>query len=154
MKLNPSHDDRQLAGVCGGLAKHFELLLSKLRVVWVLGTLCSAAFPGVFLYLALWYLLPEEAVVFEIGDALSKPKFRPTAIELMTSIFTDPQIKVIPVTSVLVRRAFELFQRRPDKSWGMTDCLSFIVMEDHGIQQALTTDEHFEQAGFAALLRR
>jgi phage shock protein C len=60
MKLSRSHDDRQLAGVCSGLAKHFELPSSRLRVVWVLGTLCSAAFPGVFLYLALWYLLPEE----------------------------------------------------------------------------------------------
>jgi len=60
MKLNRSRDDNQIAGVCGGLAKHFELPSSKLRVVWVLGTLCSAAFPGIFLYLALWYLLPEE----------------------------------------------------------------------------------------------
>jgi phage shock protein PspC (stress-responsive transcriptional regulator) len=60
MKLCRSRDDRQLAGVCGGLAKHFDLPASKLRVVWVLGTLFSAAFPGVLLYLALWYLLPEE----------------------------------------------------------------------------------------------
>ena len=97
-------------------------------------------------------MLTTEAVVFEIGDALSKPKFRRTAIELMNGIFTDPKIKVVPVTSALVHRAFELFQQRPDKGWGMTDCLSFIVMADHGIQQALTTDEHFEQAGFTALL--
>jgi phage shock protein C len=60
MKLCRSYDDHQIAGVCGGLAKHFDLPSSKLRVVWVLGTLFSAAFPGVLLYLALWYLLPEE----------------------------------------------------------------------------------------------
>jgi phage shock protein C len=60
MKLCRSHDDSRLAGVCGGLAKHFDLPSSKLRVIWVLGTLFSAAFPGVLLYLALWYLLPEE----------------------------------------------------------------------------------------------
>jgi len=60
MKLSRSHDDRRIAGVCGGLAKHFEVPSSKLRVVWVLGTLFSAAFPGIFLYLALWYLLPKE----------------------------------------------------------------------------------------------
>jgi phage shock protein PspC (stress-responsive transcriptional regulator) len=60
MKLQRAHDDRRLAGVCGGLAKHFDLPSSKLRVVWVVGTLFSAAFPGIFLYLALWYLLPEE----------------------------------------------------------------------------------------------
>ena len=97
-------------------------------------------------------MLTTVAVVFEIGDALSKPKFRRVATELMTSIFTDPRIEVVSVTPALVQRAFDLFQRRPDKGWGMTDCLSFVVMEDRGIQKALTTDEHFEQAGFVALL--
>jgi predicted nucleic acid-binding protein len=97
-------------------------------------------------------MLTTEAVVFEIGDALSKPKFRQIAIKLMTSIFTDPSIEVVHLTPTLVQRAFELFQQRPDKAWGMTDCLSFIVMRERGIQKALTTDEHFEQAGFVALL--
>jgi phage shock protein C len=60
MKLYRSHDNRRIAGVCGGLAKHFDLPSSRLRLVWVVGTLFSAAFPGIFLYLALWYLLPEE----------------------------------------------------------------------------------------------
>jgi len=60
MKLYRSSYDRRIAGVCGGLAQHFELPSSRLRVVWVVGTLFSAAFPGIFLYLALWYLLPEE----------------------------------------------------------------------------------------------
>jgi len=60
MKLSRSRDDRRIAGVCGGLANHFGLPSSRLRVVWVLGTLLSAAFPGLFLYLAFWYLLPEE----------------------------------------------------------------------------------------------
>jgi phage shock protein PspC (stress-responsive transcriptional regulator) len=60
MKLCRSREDRDIAGVCGGLAEHFDLPSSRVRVVWVLGTLFSAAFPGVLLYLALWYLLPEE----------------------------------------------------------------------------------------------
>ena len=49
-----------LAGVCGGLAEHLGWSPFRLRVVWVLGTLFSAAFPGIFLYLALWYLMPKE----------------------------------------------------------------------------------------------
>ncbi len=60
MKLCRSHNNRRIAEVCAGLAKHFDMPPSKLRVVWALGTLCSAAFPGIFLYLAFWYLLPEE----------------------------------------------------------------------------------------------
>jgi phage shock protein PspC (stress-responsive transcriptional regulator) len=60
MKLSRSRYDRRIAGVCGGLAEHFEVRSSRLRAVWVVGTLFSAAFPGIFLYLALWFLLPKE----------------------------------------------------------------------------------------------
>jgi len=47
----------------------------------------------------------------------------------------------------------ELYARRPDKSWSLTDCISFVVMTDRGLTEALTGDHHFEQAGFRALLR-
>jgi phage shock protein C len=60
MNLFRSSDDRTVAGVCGGLANHFGLPSTRLRIVWVLATIFSAAFPGVILYLALWFLLPEE----------------------------------------------------------------------------------------------
>ncbi len=46
----------------------------------------------------------------------------------------------------------ELYRHRPDKEWGTTDCISFVVMQDYGLTEALTTDEHFKQAGFRALL--
>jgi phage shock protein PspC (stress-responsive transcriptional regulator) len=59
MKLRRSLTDRQLAGVCGGLAECFGLDAGRLRVVWVLATLFTA-FAGVVLYLGLWYLMPEE----------------------------------------------------------------------------------------------
>ena len=65
MKLHRSRQDLWVAGVCGGLAKHFGWPSSRLRLVWVLGTLFSAAFPGLFLYCALWYLTPEEPAPFE-----------------------------------------------------------------------------------------
>jgi phage shock protein C len=59
MKLCRSHDDRRLAGVCGGLAKNLGLSSTRLRIVWVLATIFTA-FAGVVIYLALWYLMPEE----------------------------------------------------------------------------------------------
>ena len=46
-----------------------------------------------------------------------------------------------------------LYAARPDKDWSLTDCISFVVMQEHGITDALTGDHHFEQAGFKALLR-
>jgi hypothetical protein len=45
-----------------------------------------------------------------------------------------------------------LFRQRADKAWGLTDCISFVVMREREIPEALTADEHFEQAGFVALL--
>ena len=52
-----------------------------------------------------------------------------------------------------MRRGVDFFEQRSDKEWSLTDCLSFLVMRDEGITQALTGDHHFEQAGFTALLK-
>ena len=98
-------------------------------------------------------VVTTDAVILEIGDALSKPKHRPAAGKLIRSILTDRLIEVVPLTPAILRRAFDLFRQRPDKGWGLTDCVSFIVMADRQIRRALTTDEHFEQAGFVAMLK-
>lgn len=46
----------------------------------------------------------------------------------------------------------DLFVKRLDKSWSFTDCLNFVVMKESRLRRALTTDQHFEQAGFEGLL--
>lgn len=58
------------------------------------------------------------------------------------------------MTDALYESGFNLYRDRPDKDWGLIDCASFVAMKDGGLTEALTADEHFEQAGFAALLRR
>jgi predicted nucleic acid-binding protein len=45
-----------------------------------------------------------------------------------------------------------LYEERPDKRWTLTDCTSFVVMEEENLAEALTGDRHFQQAGFTALL--
>jgi len=57
------------------------------------------------------------------------------------------------LTKDLYIPAFNLFKQRKDKEWGLVDCLSFIVMQNRGITDALTADTHFQQAGFRALLK-
>ena len=52
----------------------------------------------------------------------------------------------------LYSQAMEFYRQRPDKEWGITDCISFVVMQDYGLTDTLTTDEHFNQSGFKALL--
>jgi len=48
--------------------------------------------------------------------------------------------------------SLDLFSRRPDKDWSLTDCISFLAMEDYRVQDAATLDRHFAQAGFNVLI--
>lgn len=98
-------------------------------------------------------IVTHHGVLFEVGSSLSKRKFRPAAIRLLESIQSSSVVEIVPITGELVRAGWELFCRRPDKEWSWADCISFVMMRTRGIRQALTTDEHFEQAGFSALLR-
>lgn len=97
-------------------------------------------------------LVTTRAVILEIGNALSKQRYRHAAVELLEALEADPTVTIVPLTEDLHQRAFHLFRERPDKEWGLTDCVSFVVMWDRQITEALTTDEHFRQAGFTALL--
>lgn len=58
----------------------------------------------------------------------------------------------VPLSPDLWRRGWDLYRSRPDKGWSLTDCISFLVMENAGLSDALTGDEHFRQAGFRPLL--
>lgn len=98
-------------------------------------------------------MLTTQAVLLEIGNALSKRRYRAAAVSLLSSLEIDPSIEIIPVSSELYAEAFDLYRGRLDKEWGLIDCVSFVVMKSRGITEALTADEHFEQAGFRALLR-
>lgn len=69
-----------------------------------------------------------------------------------TQPYSTANVKVISVDMALFCRAVEFYRTHADKQWGLTDCISFIIMQDHGMTEALTMDEHFQQAGFRALL--
>lgn len=93
-----------------------------------------------------------EAVLVELGNALARSN-RSVAIEFINSCYVTSNVKVVSVDKELLQRAIKFYHCRNDKEWGLTDCISFIVMGDHGLRYALTTDEHFQQAGFQTLLR-
>lgn len=65
----------------------------------------------------------------------------------------NPDVIVATQTSESFAKAFDLYCERTDKGWSLTDCSSFLIMRQYGIDAALTHDKHFEQAGFNALLR-
>jgi uncharacterized protein len=98
-------------------------------------------------------LITTRPVVLEIGNALARQRFREASVAILQSLERDPNVEIVPLTEELYARGFELYQNRSDKEWGITDCISFVIMFERGITEALTTDAHFEQAGFVALLR-
>ena len=60
---------------------------------------------------------------------------------------------IIPADATLYQAGVDLYGQRSDKDWSLTDCISFVVMRQRGIVEALTGDHHFEQAGLIALLK-
>jgi predicted nucleic acid-binding protein len=98
-------------------------------------------------------LITTRAVLLEIGNALSKLQYRHAAIQLLSSLRADPNVEIIPLSDALFETALDFYSERPDKEWGLTDCVSIVVMHARNITAALTTDQHFQQAGFRALLR-
>jgi predicted nucleic acid-binding protein len=91
-------------------------------------------------------------VVTEFADALADPDNRLACVAFIDDLMRNPQVEVIPPTAELLQRGLDLYRARPDKEWSLTDCISFVVMKERGITDALTGDHHFEQAGFVALL--
>jgi predicted nucleic acid-binding protein len=98
-------------------------------------------------------LITTHYVLIESADALCAPWLRAEVAGFLHQLESDPSIKIIGPHSSLYDRGLDLYAHRPDKSWSLTDCISFVVMADHGVTEALTGDHHFEQAGFRALLR-
>lgn len=60
--LHRSRKNRMIAGVCGGLGEHFGIDPTLVRIVYVIGSILSVAFPGILVYLILWVVIPEEPV--------------------------------------------------------------------------------------------
>ena len=98
-------------------------------------------------------LITTEMVLDELLAALSKLPVRPMVIRGVEAIRGNPNIEVVPQTSLQFGEAFERYRRTPDKEWSLTDCASFAVLKERGLTDALAHDHHFEQAGFVALLR-
>jgi uncharacterized protein len=97
-------------------------------------------------------ILTTEYVLIEVGNWLARSGDRRVFVELMKEIRTDHRTLVLASSSTLFQRGLDHYARRPDKNWSLTDCISFMVMQEHGLTDALTADHHFQQAGFRALL--
>lgn len=94
-----------------------------------------------------------EAILIEIANALSGIN-RTLAAAFVHQCYAPGNVHVVPVDTPLLLRGLTLYQTRPDKAWSLTDCISFVVMQEQNLTDAVTADHHFLQAGFRALMRQ
>lgn len=97
-------------------------------------------------------LVVTEWVLIEAANSLSAPSLRSEFLRVLDVLRRRPTVTLVPFTTERFDAGVTLYRQRTDKGWSLTDCLSFIVMTEMTITEALTADRHFGQAGFVALL--
>ena len=100
-------------------------------------------------------IVTTQMALVEVLDHLSGrgEQRRRLAVRMVRELEARPDVEVVPQTDAQFRAAVERYAARPDQTWSLTDCASFLVMEERDITEALAYDRDFEQAGFTALLR-
>ena len=97
-------------------------------------------------------LLTTEFVLLEVANALCTSAWRAKAVKLIDGFRSLPDLRIIAADTILLAEGWELYRRRPDKEWSLTDCTSIVVLQKEHLEQVFTSDHHFEQAGFVTLL--
>jgi predicted nucleic acid-binding protein len=99
------------------------------------------------------HVVTTRWVLTEVFDAFCQPVNRLLVIQLIDALESDDSVTIVPASECDWEAGMRLFRDRADKDWSLTDCISFVVMDEEKIREALTADAHFEQAGFVALFR-
>ena len=99
--------------------------------------------------------LPEMVtttyVIDEIVTFFNSRSRHAKAVEIGNRLINSRSVQIIHVDQGLFDRGWEYFKQHDDKTFSMTDCISFIVMKEQGSESALSFDKHFTQAGFKVL---
>jgi len=100
-------------------------------------------------------LVTTNYVIAELVALLASPlRFsREKVIAFIDNLRKADHIRILHVDRDLDEKAWSLLKERRDKEWSLVDAASFVIMRDRGISSALTSDHHFEQAGFRCLLK-
>jgi hypothetical protein len=91
-------------------------------------------------------------IVAETGNGLSRTRIRHLFSQAVDRLWSSSMVRVVMIDRALMGKAIDQYRRYSDKSWGLVDCASFVVMQERGVTEAFTRDQHFEQAGFKRLL--
>ncbi len=97
-------------------------------------------------------LLTTSLVLIELGDGLARIQHRKLAAQIRERLLAADRVEIVQTTLFQEQQGWLLYQSRADKTWGVTDCISMIVMQEHGIESVFSADRDFEQAGYKLLL--
>ena len=98
------------------------------------------------------HVVLTDWIIAETGNGSARSRERHRFSDAVRATIRHPRVELIVVDEELLHRSLDFFARHDDKSWGLVDCASFVVMRDRGITEAFTSDQHFEQAGFVPML--
>ena len=100
-------------------------------------------------------IITSEMVIVELLNGVARlgEQGRRQAVDMARGLYLNPNVAVIEQSAQQLNAAIERYANRLDQSWSVTDCASFLIMEERGITEALAYDVDFVQAGFRALLR-
>ncbi|MGK7927949.1 MAG: type II toxin-antitoxin system VapC family toxin [Spirulina sp.] len=100
-------------------------------------------------------IVTTNYIITELVALLTSPLRLPRhqIVEFINSLKTSPYLDIIHINQEQDRAAWTLLSNRLDKTWSLVDCSSFVIMQEFRITDVLTTDRHFEQAGFIRLLK-
>jgi predicted nucleic acid-binding protein len=99
-------------------------------------------------------LLVHEYVLLETLNALSETSYRRRAHDIVRTVRNSRIFRFVPASATLLDAALAFHLKHLDKHWSLTDCASFVLMHERSISHALAYDQHFEQAGFVAMMRQ
>lgn len=100
------------------------------------------------LFLTHSYVLAELVAL-----ALVRGFPRSTVLAFSLELIDNPEIEMVWVDEKIHRQAMQLLGNRLDKTYSLCDAVSFVLMQQRKVTEALTTDRHFEQEGFIRLLQ-
>ncbi|OLE98092.1 MAG: twitching motility protein PilT [Cyanobacteria bacterium 13_1_20CM_4_61_6] len=95
-------------------------------------------------------LIITDAVLLEIGNALAKD-FREEAVAIIKVLRNSKRVEVVEIDAGLFEQGLEVYEQYNDKTWGLVDCISFVVMRENEVTGVLTFDGDFTQAGFSVV---
>jgi hypothetical protein len=93
------------------------------------------------------------AILAEVANSLRSVTHRHLAVKLLEELTKDQAVTVVEMSREVFHAGFEEYKKHSDKAWSLTDSISFVVMRQQSLVNALTADQHFVQAGFSALMR-